>query len=385
MMKSGIRRLRMDIIYKNLLSLLRGRELVPEGEFFWYNLYDLAAKQGVLAVVWDVLSQGKARNKHSCVVMDRALMIRWAINVDKIEQTYLKQKKTIAALAHFFAEQGIRMLLLKGYGLSLNYPVPWHRPCGDIDIWLFGIETDDATGKSCIKNVQAEADELLREKLNISIDEDKHHHTVFYFDGVMVENHYDFLNVHAHVSNRVIERRLQALARERMECVVVDGEEVYLPSADFNALFILRHTASHFAAEKIGLRHLLDWKYFVEKDASNIDWGALEWFAKEMNMHRFLYCMNAICVDFLGLSSDLLPHFERNRDLEHRVLNEIFYPEFSEPKPLRGGLFQSLNYKLRRWWANRWKHRIVYREDLVSTFFVQVWSHLMKPKTLRFE
>ena len=374
----------MDILYNNILSLLRGNGLFPKVDNICYNLYDLAAKQGVLAVVWDNLSQSEAWNSNLCAGIDLALRIRWAVNVDQIEQTYLKQKKAIASLAHFFAEHGICMMVLKGYGLSLNYPIPEHRPCGDIDIWLFGIE-EDAAGKSCIKNVQAQADELLREKLNISIDEDKHHHTVFYFDGVMVENHYDFLNVHAHVSNRVIERRLQALARERMECVVVDGEEVYLPSADFNALFILRHTASHFAAEKIGLRHLLDWKYFVEKNASDIDWDALERFAKEMNMHRFLYCMNAICIDYLGLSSDLLPPFERDKDLEQRVLNEIFCPEFSEPKPSCNSLFQSLSYKLRRWWVNRWKHRIVYREGLVSTFFVQVWSHLMKPKTLRFE
>lgn len=372
------------MIYNSILSLLRGNGLFPKADNICYNLYDLAAKQGVLAVVWDNLSQSEAWNSNLCAGIDLALRIRWAVNVDQIEQTYLKQKKAIASLAHFFAEHGICMMVLKGYGLSLNYPIPEHRPCGDIDIWLFGIE-EDAAGKSCIKNVQAQADELLREKLNISIDEDKHHHTVFYFDGVMVENHYDFLNVHAHVSNRVIERRLQALARERMECVVVDGEEVYLPSADFNALFILRHTASHFAAEKIGLRHLLDWKYFVEKNASDIDWDALERFAKEMNMHRFLYCMNAICIDYLGLSSDLLPPFERDKDLEQRVLNEIFCPEFSEPKPSCNSLFQSLSYKLRRWWVNRWKHRIVYREGLVSTFFVQVWSHLMKPKTLRFE
>lgn len=354
---------------------------VPE----WRQILSLSVSQGVTAILWDVMSNIYADKRLMMTRLDRSLKIRWAINVDQIEQTYLKQKKAIAALSHFFTEHGICMMVLKGYGLSLNYPVPEHRPCGDIDIWLFGIEVDDATGKSYIKNVQAQADELLRKKLNISIDEDKHHHTVFYFGGVMVENHYDFLNVHAHVSNRVIERRLQALARERMECVVVDGEKVYLPSADFNALFILRHTASHFAAEKIGLRHLLDWKYFVEKNASDIDWGALERFAKEMNMHRFMYCMNAICIDYLGLPSDLLPPFERDKDLEQRVLNEIFCPEFSEPKPYCASLFQSLSYKLRRWWVNRWKHRIVYREGLVSTFFVQVWSHLMKPKTLRFE
>lgn len=42
------------------------------------------------------------------------------------------------------------MMVLKGYGLSLNYLKPSHRPCGDIDIWLFGKqkEADDARGTS---------------------------------------------------------------------------------------------------------------------------------------------------------------------------------------------------------------------------------------------
>ncbi len=285
-------------------------------------------------------------------------------------------------MAHFFASYGIRLMILKGYGLSLNYPIPEHRPCGDIDIWLFGVEID-STGKSHIVNVQTKADDLLRNELKIKIDEDEHHHTVFYFDGAMVENHYDFLNVHAHASNRVIEKRLQSLVRGRMESIVVDGETVYLPSADFNALFLLRHAAAHFAAENIGLRHLLDWKYFVERNSASVDWVSLETFAKELNMHKFLHCLNGICIDYLGMSNDLLPLFKRDVDLEKRVLAEIFEPEFSEAKPQNAGILRSLSYKFRRWWANRWKHRIVYREGLVSTFFVQLRSHLMKPKSLK--
>lgn len=346
------------------------------------GLYFCASEQGVLAVVWDSISHYESDKVRSVFLSDRSLKIRWAINVEHIEQKYAKQKAAIVAMAHFFASHGIRMMILKGYGLSLNYPIPEHRPCGDIDIWLFGVETDPA-GKSHIVNVQTKADDLLRNELKIKIDEDEHHHTVFYFDGVMVENHYDFLNIHAHASNRVIEKRLQSLVRGRMESIVVDGETVYLPSADFNALFLLRHAAAHFAAENIGLRHLLDWKYFVERNSASVDWVSLETFAKELNMHKFLHCLNGICIDYLGMSNDLLPLFKRDVDLEKRVLAEIFEPEFSEAKPQNAGILRSLSYKFRRWWANRWKHRIVYREGLVSTFFVQLRSHLMKPKSLK--
>lgn len=346
------------------------------------GLYFCASEQGVLAVVWDSISHYESDKVRSVFLSDRSLKIRWAINVEHIEQKYAKQKAAIVAMAHFFASHGIRMMILKGYGLSLNYPIPEHRPCGDIDIWLFGVETDPA-GKSHIVNVQTKADDLLRNELKIKIDEDEHHHTVFYFDGVMVENHYDFLNIHAHASNRVIEKRLQSLVREEMESVVVDGETVYLPSADFNALFLLRHAAAHFAAENIGLRHLLDWKYFVERNSASVDWVSLETFAKELNMHKFLHCLNGICIDYLGMSDGLLPSFERDVNLEKRVLAEIFAPEFSETKPQNAGILRSLSYKFRRWWANRWKHRIVYSEGLVSTFFVQLRSHLMKPKSLK--
>ena len=346
------------------------------------GLYFCASEQGVLAVVWDSISHYESDKVRSVFLSDRSLKIRWAINVEHIEQKYAKQKAAIVAMAHFFASHGIRMMILKGYGLSLNYPIPEHRPCGDIDIWLFGVETDPA-GKSHIVNVQTKADDLLRNELKIKIDEDEHHHTVFYFDGVMVENHYDFLNIHAHASNRVIEKRLQSLVREEMESVTVDGETVYLPSADFNALFLLRHAAAHFAAENIGLRHLLDWKYFVERNSASVDWVSLETFAKELNMHKFLHCLNGICIDYLGMSDGLLPSFERDVNLEKRVLAEIFAPEFSETKPQNAGILRSLSYKFRRWWANRWKHRIVYSEGLVSTFFVQLRSHLMKPKSLK--
>lgn len=91
-------------------------------------------------------------------------------------------------------------MLLKGYGVSLDYPIPAHRPCGDIDIWLFG--------------QQEHADALLHREKGTAINLEKHHHTVFSLDGITVENHYDFLNVHAHASNREIEKKLQELAAE---------------------------------------------------------------------------------------------------------------------------------------------------------------------------
>lgn len=349
----------------------------------WPLLYSISATHNVAAITWDYILQATADGELQPENQPpKALRLQWALSTEQIEKKYVRQRGVIAKLARLFASHSIKMMILKGYGLSLNYPVPNHRPCSDIDIWLFEErQMPDGTIKRC--SAQQSADRLLQEHLNLVIDDTKHHHTVFYVDGVMIENHYDFINIHAHRSNRIIEQKLKNLAQTTLESVQVGQGVVYFPSADFHSLFLLRHSAAHFAAEKIGIRHLLDWRYYVEMYNDRIDWRWLEEFAREMNMHRFLYAMHAICVDYLGLPQSKAPSFDRDKQLEDRVLGEILSPEFSDEKPQNAGYISSWIFMFKRWWSNRWKHKIVYREGLFVTFFVQVWSHLLKPKTLK--
>ena len=349
----------------------------------WSHIYTTSTKHNISAVVWDYFQQAIGEGVISQEQLPTKMQkIQWALAVEQIEKKYVRQRGVIAKLAKLFVSHNIKMMILKGYGLSLNYPVPNHRPCSDVDIWLFEErQMSDGTIKRC--SAQQSADRLLHEHLNIVIDDTKHHHTVFYVDGVMVENHYDFLNIHAHLSNRKIEQRLQHLTNQPLEQVELDGQTVYLPSPDFNALFLLRHSASHFAAERIVIRHLLDWRYYVEKFAQQIDWAALYDIATQTNMHKFLNCINSICIDRLNLPSSCVPPYERDKQLEERVWNEILQPEFSESKPKNAGYLKSWGFMFRRWWASRWKHQIVYNESLGKTFVVQVWSHLLKPKSLK--
>lgn len=115
----------------------------------------------------------------------------WIGMATQMESIYAQQKKSMMTLAAWYKQHGISMMVLKGYGLSLNYPVPNHRPSGDIDIYLFG--------------EQERADKQLQEELGIKVDK-SHHHTVFCFQEETVENHYDFLNIHLRRSNVSIEK-----------------------------------------------------------------------------------------------------------------------------------------------------------------------------------
>ena len=132
----------------------------------------------------------------------------------------------------------------------------------------------------------------------------------------MVENHYDFVNKETHASNARLERLFKQYAAQPGESVAVAGVAVYLPSEQLNALFLLRHAAVHFAAINIGLRHVLDWCVFVAHCHDRIDWPALYAVARETRMVGFLNCLNALCVDCLGLEAPSLPDFERDAELE---------------------------------------------------------------------
>lgn len=336
----------------------------------WSEVFRLAQRQGVLAIVWSAMHKLADEGKLTAEQMpDKALKLQWALSAEKISSRYRRQKLLIEKLAKFYAEHGIKMMLLKGYSLSIYYPTPEYRECGDIDIWLYG--------------EQQKADRLLNEHKGVEIDEDKHHHTTFIIDGIMVENHYDFLNVHAHPSNKDIEQELQRLSKEDAGTEHRIGDAIVMvPPANLNALFLLRHAAAHFAAVEIGLRHIIDWALFVKNNNDNIDWSWLYGVAKRHNMEKFLNCLNAISIEYFGLDSKVVPEFERNAELEHRVFNDIISPEFSEKMPSKG-IVRRLIFRYRRWWANRWKHRIVYREGLLRTFIVQIYSHLLKPKSLK--
>lgn len=362
-----------------LFTLLRtaaGRERPGDGSFSglsapaWQVLYQLAVRQGVAGIVWDGILKSEQTGRLAPEnAPPRELRIGWCFHVEELERCHERQRRAIVRLAEFYRNHGIPTMLLKGHGLARCYPIPEHRPCGDIDIWLYGH--------------QQEADTALQAAWNIAVDTSKHHHTTFTVEGVMVENHYDFLNVHAHASNRRIERTLQHLAAQPGEEFVIGDAHVQLPSADFNALFLLRHAAAHFAAERIVVRHVMDWAMFVEQYHAQINWPHLKRIAREMNMHRFLDCLNSLSIDWLGMDASFVPPFERNPALECRMATEILAPEFDEAVP-KGSIPKVLRFKFRRWWANRWKHRIVYREGLVATFFIQLWSHLLKPRSLRY-
>lgn len=76
----------------------------------------------------------------------RGASVALAYNVERIERRYGQQRRRAAELAAAYAEAGIRTVVLKGFAVSRLYPVPEHRPCGDLDCFLCGDYEQRAIG-----------------------------------------------------------------------------------------------------------------------------------------------------------------------------------------------------------------------------------------------
>ena len=341
--------------------------ILPES-IDWEAMRAMAAEQGLSAIVLDgaqsltdrgALNEGRA--------MDVKLKKQWIGSViQNFEWKYEEYRKCLGQLARFYNEYGFKLMVVKGYGLGLNYVRPEHRPYGDIDIWAFG--------------KFKEADAALAKELSIPVEKAHHHHTTFSFNGYLVENHYDFLNVHYGHGNEELEKILKDLAKDDSHRIEIDGQTIYLPSANLHALFVLRHTMSHFASTGMNLRQVLDWGFLIQKHGEEIDWPWFLRVLKEYRMKDFFDCLNAICVSELGFDVSVFPRFQFDVAMKDRVLNDTLCREFDGPVP--HNFFRRIVFKYRRWQANAWKQNLCYGDSRFKSFWTGIWSHLLKPSMI---
>lgn len=342
-------------------------------EIEWSAIKALADAHGLSAIVLDGLASFPF-SRLEAYEMPQMLRLQWIGEVmQSYETRYALYEKAIGSLAGFYNQHGYKMMVLKGYACSLDWPNPKHRPCGDIDIWQFG--------------KQKEADAVLAKEKGVKIDTSHHHHTVFEWDGFSVENHYDFINVHHHKSNAEFEKILKHLGEDDSHFVVLNGDastgsaaKVYLPSPNLHALFLLKHLMMHFASEGIMLRQVVDWGFFVEKHGKDIDWDYVLDVLDQFGMHQMFNTINAICVGDLGFDAALFTNTKCDSELKEQLLMEILSPEFSSSLPK--GMVRRVVYKYRRWKGNEWKHRLCYNDSMASALWAGVKSHLMKPASI---
>lgn len=355
--------------YKILLSLIRSALGNSSADFkcftpHWEELYTLALEQGVQGVVFDSLEKLQPEMRPP-----KNLLIKWIGNIAVTERNYTAYVNTIQEIADIVNTENLEMLVLKGYGCSLNYPIPHRRPCGDIDIFV--MEKNGAHSIDIVRRINKALTETDKGKFI----HDNDHHSVIQYGRFVIENHESILDVNTHKSSVVLNKLLESLASD---CLLSSQRTngIVLPSVKFNSILLLRHMANDFATVKTTLRHVLDWGTFVAKN--NIDWNYVYEIMHQANMHKFLDAINSICIDYLSYDSDLFHIEKRNEKLRDKVLEDILCPVFQGNVPSMNHKFYYGWTKTYRMWHNRWKYSIVYDESLLSSFLHSALNRLRR-------
>ena len=74
-------------------------------------------------------------------------------------------------------------------------------------------------------------------------------------------------------------------------------------------------------------------------------------------------------MDYIGFSAEYFPDWPRNKMMEERILNEILNPASVDTSSLFG--------KIRKYFGNRWKYKLVYsKENYLTGFLLRTHSWL---------
>lgn len=332
---------------------------------FWQNvdwdaLLSQISENGMEAIAFDGLQRlNGCDGFHSGLELEGNEDIRYewmGLNITT-EQDFEHYGKVLAALAGYLASNGAgRILVLKGYGLALNYPYPSHRTVGDIDIYSLD-------GKS------AEIDKLLSRfaGFNKCSRHARHSHATFH--EISIENHYCFSDaVNNPRKDKALEQVLVEEALNHSRKMVIDGVEFYVPSANFNAIFLMWHMAQHFRLENVSLRQLTDWMNFLKKESSNVDWHLVTEVWSKNYKTEFASMVNGALIDYFGMDPVLVPSLPRNHGNETKFIDFVM-----EAPPLKiRGIEAVLKY-----WRRRWNFRITQNESWFRLLMRAVKRHLI--------
>ena len=336
----------------------------------------IVEKQGLSALCLDEINQDQEFCKmFTSSPEGKKQMYKMVGTTVKMERHFALYEQAVKDLSAFARKYGLQMIVLKGYGLSLNYPVPEHRASGDIDVYI--VSSDECYPMSDYKLL----DSAIANDLGLKVDECRSHHSRFYFEGFLVENHKTVIDPDRHKENIELNRLLAQEIRRGIRSV----NDVLLPSVKFNSIHLLSHMSRDFASTGTNLRRLLDWAMFVEssyQQQNRIDWDFVFDTATQFGMLPFLNAINDICVRYAGFPCEMFPirneeqRIGKLQKVSDRVFIDLIKGRKPEILPSQNNILHYGRVKYMRFFKNLWKYKMVFKESAWKSLIRQSWIRI---------
>lgn len=302
-----------DLLIELLNATLVKRPLnknVFEGcsEEDWQQCYDMAWAQNVLAMTFPAMTSLSKELRPSFLLWSQWM----AYTQSSVEQTQYK-RQVVEEMGAWLAEDGLSMLILKGFSLSALYPNPKLREFSDVD--MFSGDNYEAVNDCLAKH-------------GVPVDSVDGHHAYLKIDGISLEHHFAFHNTKVKRGLKCPEEALLQLALKDWRPTSIKG--ICFPNPIFTALFVGWHAYEHFLQEKIQLRHIIDWALAL-RQLTELEVDSLREVKAQSRWGKFTDAMTAIALHRMGLPQSWFPAKEREsanaitQEQEQRVWDDVMH------------------------------------------------------------
>lgn len=337
-------------------------ELPPLSGKEWDKLLYIASEQGVLPIITQ-----QYRDLELPDALSRMVLVRWFVISEQSTRQFHQRLEGMRYLAKMFAKESIDIMFMKGASLAQLYPNPEWRVFSDIDYYLYGQSERGLKimAQNCIENKDY-----------------YHHHTQASLNGILLENHYDFVERVNHQCDIILDDALKALAEKEGRSIRAaflgdDITNAYVMTPTMNAIFLMRHMSAHFVSETIPLRMLYDWALFLKHHEKDVDWRLVIDLYDRSGMSEFAGLIQCLLKTKLGVEYAECPVFPFDEEKAGKLWQSIIYPPKQDP--YKKYSFKYYIYEAKTFWGNRWKHKIVYPGESSAWLFCKyAWLGMKK-------
>ena len=175
-------------------------------------------------------------------------------------------------LIQLLNKNGIKLAIIKGITAAMNYPKPDYRSMGDVDFFVDESDFNRTYELMTQNGYSLAGDESIAQ---MHVEKEKYHHIELMKNGVTFELHRRMSDT---VQGKETDQKIEAIIQEGMNHIEtgrVGAYEFPMFEKKLNGLIILRHIIQHIGEDKsVGLRHVIDWMTFVEKNVDDDAWRA---------------------------------------------------------------------------------------------------------------
>ena len=275
--------------YRSFLALLRtalwGADRYPlelDAKQDWEQIFKELTDHGITALTTDVVAGIKELQPKWKIV--------WMQIAAKKINYFQRLMKEQQSLSEMFCAAGIPYCILKGSAAAMYYPNPEYRAMGDVDIIVPPEDFERALQGMLEHGFEP-----------IELEDERH--AELQKNGIIFELHHYFATLGDLEAAEILDQRIYEGTRQPVEERLGDFTFSRLQTLE-NGLVLLAHIDQHLESG-IGLRQMIDWMYFVDKELDDAFWkNEFETVVTMLGLKKLALGVTRMCQMYLGLRTE---------------------------------------------------------------------------------